>query len=64
MNRVLHHIKYTKLLESLLQQPTNHFRQVLVLACIKIFLGAVTADCLAGVIEATPPLVLTPVTTL
>ena len=44
MNIVLHHIKYTKLLESLLQQPTNHFRQVLVGACIKIF----TADCLGG----------------
>ena len=57
-------IKYTKLLESLLQQPTNYSRQILVGACIKIFVDAVTADCLGGVIEATPPLVLTPVTML
>ena len=56
MNIVLHYIKYTKLLGSLLQQPTNHSRQVLVGACIKIFVGADTADCLGGVIEAIPPL--------
>ena len=37
---------------------------VLVGACIKTFVGVVTADCLGGVIEATPPLVVTPVTML
>ena len=33
--------------------------QALVGACIKIFVGAVTADCLGGVIETTPPLLWT-----